>query len=159
MRDPEMEYSPEEGISAGLFSAIPGIQAAKLAKAGKPIITAVRAGEGAVMAGGETVTRQALEVAAGKREELDAFEVGFATAAGTGLGAVLGRVESSSVFNRLGVSTSDAKKIQARIEANVADRINTIDRLLKKPELQKGDQRNLLEMLKRRKESTVRNCI
>jgi hypothetical protein len=144
MRDPEMEYSPEEGVSAGLFSAIPGIQVAKLAKAGKPIITAVRAGEGAVMAGGETVTRQALEVAAGKREELDAFEVGFATAAGTGLGAVLGRVESSSVFNRLGVSSSDAKKIQARVEANVADRINTIDRLLKKPELQKGDQRNLL---------------
>jgi hypothetical protein len=144
MRNPEEDWSPEEGVAAGVFSAIPGIQAAKVAKLGKLGTVGVRAGEGAAMAAGETVTRQALEIAADKREELDAFEIGFATVAGTGTGAVLGRAESSSVFNRLGVSSSDAKKIQAQVESNVADRINTIERLLKKPELEKGDQRNLL---------------
>ena len=50
MRNPEEDRSPEEGIAAGLFSAIPGIQAAKVAKFGKIGTVSVRAGEGAAMA-------------------------------------------------------------------------------------------------------------
>lgn len=143
MRNPEEDWSPEEGIAAGLFSAIPGIQAAKVAKLGKLGTVSVRAGEGAAMAGGESVTRQTLEMVSDERENLDAFEIGFATLAGAGVGGALGRVEATSGFNRLGVSTSDAKKIQKRVEANVAERINTIDKVVKNPEL-KGDVRDAL---------------
>lgn len=143
MRNPEEDWNPEEGIASGVFSAIPGLQATKIAKLGKVGTVSVRAGEGAVMAGGESLTRQALEMASEKRESLDPFEIGFATIGGAGVGGVLGRVEATSGFNRLGVSTSDAKKIQKRVESNVAERVNTIDKIVKNPDL-KGDVRDAL---------------
>lgn len=140
IRDPDKEISKGEAGAAALFSMIPGIAPAKTAKLGKLGTVGVRAAEGAVMAGGEETTRQAFEIAEGRRETMSPFEIGFATVIGSSIGGGLGGVESSSMINRMGVSSSDAKKIQSRMESEVASRINKIDRMLKKnPELNDGE--------------------
>ncbi len=140
IRDPDKEISKGEAGAAALFSMIPGIAPAKTAKLGKLGTVGVRAAEGAVMAGGEETTRQAFEIAEGRRETMSPFEIGFATVIGSSIGGGLGRLESSSMINRMGVSSSDAKKIQSRMESEVASRINKIDRMLKKnPELNDGE--------------------
>lgn len=140
IRDPDKEISKGEAGAAAMFSMIPGLAPAKTAKLGKLGTVGVRAAEGAVMAGGEETTRQALEIAEGRRETMSPFEIGFATVIGSSIGGGLGGVESSSMINRMGVSSSDAKKIQSRMEAEVASRINKIDRMLKKnPELNDGE--------------------
>lgn len=140
IRDPDKEISKGEAGAAAMFSMIPGLAPAKTAKLGKLGTVGVRAAEGAVMAGGEETTRQALEIAEGRRETMSPFEIGFATVIGSSIGGGLGRLESSSMINRMGVSSSDAKKIQSRMEAEVASRINKIDRMLKKnPELNDGE--------------------
>ena len=140
IRDPDKEISKGEAGAAAMFSMIPGLAPAKTAKLGKLGTVGVRAAEGAVMAGGEETTRQALEIAEGRRETMSPFEIGFATVIGSSIGGGLGRLESSSMINRMGVSSSDAKKIQSRMEAEVASRINKIDRMLKNnPELNDGE--------------------
>ena len=140
IRDPDKEISKGEAGAAAMFSMIPGLAPAKTAKLGKLGTVGVRAAEGAVMAGGEETTRQAFEIAEGRRETMSPFEIGFATVIGSSIGGGLGRLESSSMINRMGVSSSDAKKIQSRMEAEVASRINKIDRMLKKnPELNDGE--------------------
>ena len=140
IRDPDKEISKGEAGAAAMFSMIPGLAPAKTAKLGKLGTVGVRAAEGAVMAGGEETTRQAFEIAEGRRETMSPFEIGFATVIGSSIGGGLGRLESSSMINRMGVSSSDAKKIQSLMEAEVASRINKIDRMLKKhPELNDGE--------------------
>ena len=139
-RDPDGDISYGEMGASALFSMIPGLAPAKTAKLGRLGTVGVRAAEGAVMAGGEETTRQAFEIFEGRRETMSPFEIGFATVIGSSIGGGLGRVESSSMINRMGVSSSDAKKIQSRMEAEVASRINKIDRMLKKhPELNDGE--------------------
>ena len=139
MRNPEKDTSFKEATLNGFFTAVPGLAPAKTAKLGKVPLMAVRAGEAGVMAGGEEFGRQLIEISEGERESLSPFEVGFNSVIGASLGTVAGRYESG-MFNRLGVSSDQAKKIQTRMEAHVADRINTIDDMLKKnPELADGE--------------------
>ena len=145
MRNPEKDTSFKEATLNGVFTAIPGLAPAKTAKLGKAPLMAVRAGEAAVMAGGEEFGRQLIEISEGERESLSPFEVGFNSVIGASLGTVAGRYESG-MFNRLGVSSDQAKKIQTRMEAHVADRINTIDDMLKKnPELADGEMGRVLQ--------------
>ncbi len=145
IRDPEADYNVPEGAAAGVFSAIPGFNAAKVAKFGKLGTVAVRGAEGAVMGGGEALFRQSLEMMEGSRENLSPFEIGFGSVIGGSIGAGLGRIEASSMINRMGVSTSDAQKIQQRMEGAVAERITRIDNLFKKnPELKDGEMGKLL---------------
>ena len=145
IRDPEKDISKGEMAASSVFSMIPGVQSAKVAKLGKLGTVGVRAGEGALMAGGEETLRQSLEVVEGRRESMSPFEIGFNSVFGAGIGGTLGRVESSSMINRMGVSTSDAKKIQARMETELTSRILKIDRLLKNnPELRDGTMGDLM---------------
>jgi hypothetical protein len=145
IRDPEADYNVPEGAAAGVFSAIPGFNAAKVAKLGKLGTVAVRGAEGAVMGGGEALFRQSLEMMEGSRENLSPFEIGFGSVIGGSIGAGLGRSEASSMINRMGVSTSDAQKIQQRMEGAVAERITRIDNLFKRsPELKDGEMGKLL---------------
>lgn len=145
IRDPEADYNVPEGAAAGAFSAIPGFSAAKVAKLGKLGTVAVRGAEGAVMGGGEALFRQSLEMMEGSRENLSPFEIGFGSVIGGSIGAGLGRIEASSMINRMGVSTSDAQKIQQRMEGAVAERITRIDNLFKRsPELKDGEMGKLL---------------
>lgn len=145
IRDPEADYNVPEGAAAGVFSAFPGFNAAKVAKFGKLGTVAVRGAEGAVMGGGEALFRQSLEMMEGSRENLSPFEIGFGSVIGGSIGAGLGRIEASSMINRMGVSTSDAQKIQQRMEGAVAERITRIDNLFKKsPELKDGEMGKLL---------------
>jgi len=145
IRDPEADYNVPEGAAAGVFSAIPGFNAAKVAKLGKLGTVAARGTEGAFMGGGEALFRQSLEMMEGSRENLSPFEIGFGSVVGGSIGAGLGRIEASSMINRMGVSTSDAQKIQQRMEGAVAERITRIDNLFKKsPELKDGEMGKLL---------------
>ena len=144
-RNPEKITSWKEATLNGVFSAVPGIAPIKTAKLGTKPLMAVRAGETAVMAGGEEFGRQLIDISEGEREALSPFEIGFASVIGTGLGAGMGRVESG-MLNRAGVTASQAKKIQTQMEAHVADRINTIDAMLKKnPELGDGEMGRMLQ--------------
>ena len=145
IRDPEADYNIPEGAAAGAFSAIPGFSAAKVAKLGKLGTVAVRGAEGALMGGGEALFRQSLEMMEGSRENLSPFEIGFGSVIGGSIGSGLGRIEASSMINRMGVSTSDAQKIQQRMEGAVAERITRIDNLFKRsPELKDGEMGKLL---------------
>ena len=145
IRDPEADYNVPEGAAAGAFSAIPGFNAAKVAKFGKLGTVAARGTEGAFMGGGEALFRQSLEMMEGSRENLSPFEIGFGSVVGGSIGAGLGRIEASSMINRMGVSTSDAQKIQQRMEGAVAERITRIDNLFKRsPELKDGEMGKLL---------------
>jgi hypothetical protein len=97
------------------------------------------------MGGGEALFRQSLEMMEGSRENLSPFEIGFGSVIGGSIGAGLGRSEASSMINRMGVSTSDAQKIQQRMEGAVAERITRIDNLFKRsPELKDGEMGKLL---------------
>lgn len=153
LRDPEADWDLGEGVSSGVWSAVPGVGAGTIAKLGKWGTVGVRATEGAVMGAGEATTRQFIQIAQDKRENLDAFEIGFSGLAGTAIGGGLGRIEASSGFNRLGVSTTDAKKIQRRVEANVAKRVKTIDGLLKN----EGIEGDLASSLRRERAELVDN--
>jgi len=145
MRNPEKDTSFKEATLNGAFTAVPGIAPARTAKLGKKGLMGVRAAEGGLMAGGEEFGRQLIEVSEGEWEALSPFEVGFASVIGGTLGAGMGRYEHG-MFNRAGVSSQQAKKIQTRMEAHVADRINTIDDLLKKnPELGDGEMGRALQ--------------
>jgi hypothetical protein len=145
MRNPEKDTSFKEATLNGLFTAVPGLAPAKTAKLGKVPLMAVRAGEAGVMAGGEEFGRQLIEISEGEREALSPFDIGFSTVIGSGLGGGMGRFEHG-MFNRLGVTSEQAKKIQTRMEAHVADRINTIDDMLKKnPELADGEMGRVLQ--------------
>jgi hypothetical protein len=145
MRNPEKDTSFKEATLNGAFTAVPGIGPARTAKLGKKGLMGVRAAEGGFMAGGEEFGRQLIDISEGEREALSPFEVGFASVIGSGLGAGMGRYEHG-MFNRAGVSSQQAKKIQTQMEAHVADRINTIDDLLKKnPELGDGEMGRALQ--------------
>jgi nitrogen regulatory protein PII len=85
------EFSWEENAAATGFGMIPGLISTKgMTKVG---MAAVRAGEGATMATGETATRQGLEIASGKRESMSAGELLAAAGIGTLLGGGMGRLE------------------------------------------------------------------
>jgi hypothetical protein len=146
MRNPEKDISFKEATLNGAFTAVPGIAPAKTAKLGKKGLMAVRAGEAGFMAGGEEFGRQLIDISEGAGwEALSPFDVGFSSVIGGSLGAAMGRYENR-MFNRLGVSSEQAKKIQTRMEAHVADRINTIDDMLKKnPELADGEMGRTLQ--------------
>ena len=85
------EFSPEELGAAALFSLVPGFGNA----ASKGGLLTLRSAQGAVMATGESATRQGLEMGTGKREwgDFDKMELIFSAAIGSGVGNVLGRVE------------------------------------------------------------------
>jgi len=145
MRNPEKDTSFKEATLNGIFTAVPGLYPLRTAKLGKKGLMGVRAAEGGIMAGGEEFGRQLIAVSEGEREALSPFEIGFSTVIGSGLGAGMGRYEHG-MFNRAGVSTQQAQKIQTQMEAHVADRINTIDGLLKKnPELADGEMGRTLQ--------------
>jgi hypothetical protein len=145
IRDPEADYNLPEGAAAGVFSTIPGIGPARIARFGKLGTVAVRGAEGAAMGGGEALFRQSLEMVEGRRKSLSPFEIGFGSVLGAGIGGAMGRFEASSMINRMGVSTSDAQKIQQRMEGAVAERITRIDNLFKRnPELKDGEMGKLL---------------
>lgn len=91
------EWSWEENIAATGFSFAPGFRTTK--DLSKAATVALRAGEGAVMATGETATRQALEMGSGKRKsgDWDTGELGGTAAFGSVLGGVLGRLEKAMI--------------------------------------------------------------
>jgi hypothetical protein len=145
MRNPEKDTSFKEATLNGIFTAVPGLYPLRTAKLGKKGLMGVRAAEGGIMAGGEEFGRQLIDISEGEREALSPFEIGFSTVIGSGLGAGMGRYEHG-MFNRAGVSMQQAQKIQTQMEAHVADRINTIDGLLKKnPELADGEMGRALQ--------------
>lgn len=87
----QKEFSLEEAGAATLFSLIPGF-----GKATSKLGTmALRGSQGAVMATGESATRQGLEMASGKRDvgDWDKMELIFSAAAGGAVGSVLGNIE------------------------------------------------------------------
>lgn len=129
IRNPEEDVDLGENVASAALSMVPGIAPAKVAKLGKKGLIAVRGAEGAAMGASEAVVRQTIQIMdeSNPREELDFFEIGFGSVFGGVIGGGLGRVEAGSMINRLGVSTSDAKKIQARMEAEAAKQIARLD--------------------------------
>ena len=128
IRNPEADVDFGENVASAGLSMLPGIAPARVATLGKPALMAVRGVEGAAMGAGEAVVRQTLQIIdeSNPREELDWFEIGFGSVFGSALGSGLGRIEYGGL-NRMGVSTSDAKKIQKRMEAEAAKQIARLD--------------------------------
>jgi hypothetical protein len=87
------ETSWQEAFAAGGWSTVPGFgQVRKLGKTGKAIIGGF---EAALMAGGENLTKQGLEIVYGKRDEISGTELGLTTAGGAVIGTVLNRIGSA----------------------------------------------------------------
>jgi hypothetical protein len=139
IRNPNKDVDEGERIASTVISVIPGVSAAKLATRGPKMVMAVRGTEGAAMGAGESLIRQGIQIADEEdpRQEIDWFDVGFGGTFGGAMGGGLGKIETSTL-NRVGVSTSDAKKSQARLESEVARRINRLEMNIKTQE-QKGN--------------------
>lgn len=91
----QKEFSWEENVAAGAFGLVPGFKSTK--DMSKVAMMSLRAGEGALMATGETALRQSMEIAAGNREggKGVAEELLGAAGIGTLLGGGLGRLEKA----------------------------------------------------------------
>lgn len=151
VRNPNEDVDEGERIASAAVSLIPGVGSSILKSAGPKTIMLVRGAEGATMGASESLIRQGIQIADedNPREELDWFDVGFASSFGFGFGGAMGKVEASGMLNRAGVSTSDAKKIQDRTESEVARRINRLEMNIKTQE-QKGNAEYANQLRKER---------
>ena len=87
------ETSWQEAFAAGGWSTVPGFgQVRKLGKTGKAIIGGF---EAALMAGGENLTKQGLEIIYGKRDEISGTELALTTGGGAIIGTILNRIGSA----------------------------------------------------------------
>ena len=144
-RDPDAEWSPEEGLATTAISTVGPLatykKVSQLSRIGK---VGVAAGEGAVMGTTEDLLRQGLEIGTGKRKDgIDVQQLGFSGAAGGLFGGAVGYLTSGTNFNKLGASEATVDKIKSRAEANAAKRILAIDNMLKNPEVT-GEYKDLL---------------
>jgi len=89
------ETSYQEAAAATAWGMVPGLGPAR--KMNAAATTVLRGFEGAVMAGGENLTHQGLEILYGKRDEISGTELALTTAGGATIGSVLGRLESALV--------------------------------------------------------------
>lgn len=145
VRDPEAEYSKEEGIATTLVNTLGPFatikKGAQLGKIGKRVLGTA---EGAALGASEEAIRQGLELQSGKIkfEELSPTQIGWASGFGAGFGA--GATAYSDVnFNKLGASNKTLNEIKRGAELNAVNRLNTIDRTLKVPGVT-GELRTLL---------------
>jgi hypothetical protein len=145
VRDPEAEYSKEEGIATTLVGTLGPFatikKGAQLGKIGKRVLGTA---EGAALGASEEAIRQGLELQSGKIkfEELSPSQIGWASGFGAGFGA--GATAYSDVnFNKLGASNKTLNEIKRGAELNAVNRLNTIDRTLKDPQVT-GELRTLL---------------
>lgn len=144
-RDPDAEWSPEEGLATTAISTVGPLatykKVSQLSRIGK---VGVAAGEGAVMGTTEDLLRQGLEIGTGKRKDgIDVQQLGFSGAAGGLFGGTVGYLTTGTNFNKLGASEATVDKIKSRAEANAAKRILAIDNMLKNPEVT-GEYKDLL---------------
>jgi hypothetical protein len=145
VRDPEAEYSKEEGIATTLVGTLGPFatikKGAQLGKIGKRVLGTA---EGAALGASEEAIRQGLELQSGKIkfEELSPTQIGWAGGFGAGFGAVT-TAYSDVNFNKLGASNKTLNEIKRGAELNAVNRLNTIDRTLKDPEVT-GELRTLL---------------
>ena len=89
------ETSYQEAAAATAWGMVPGLGPTK--KMSAAATTIIRGFEGAVMASGENLTHQGLEILYGKREEISGAELALTTAGGATIGSVLGRLESALI--------------------------------------------------------------
>ena len=145
VRDPEAEYSKEEGIATTLVGTLGPFatikKGAQLGKIGKRVLGTA---EGAALGASEEAIRQGLELQSGKIkfEELSPTQIGWAGGFGAGFGAVA-TAYSDVNFNKLGASNKTLNEIKRGAELNAVNRLNTIDRTLKDPQVT-GELRTLL---------------
>jgi hypothetical protein len=145
VRDPEAEYSKEEGIATTLVGTLGPFatikKGAQLGKIGKRVLGTA---EGAALGASEEAIRQGLELQSGKIkfEELSPTQIGWAVGFGAGFGAVT-TAYSDVNFNKLGASNKTLNEIKRGAELNAVNRLNTIDRTLKDPQVT-GELRTLL---------------
>ena len=139
-RNPEKDTSLKHATVNGVFSAIPGMAEMKGVSLGRKGMMALRAGEGAVMAGGFEAGTQLVDIYEGERPEgLDFFSIGFAGATGGVLGLGVNEYAYRN-FRRANIPDDQIEKARKLMESQVADRINKIDDILKKnPELGDGE--------------------
>jgi hypothetical protein len=145
VRDPEAEYSKEEGIATGLVGTFaPFATIKKGQQLGKLGTRVLGAGEGAVIGASEEAIRQGLEIQSGKRtfKELSVTQIGWAGGFGAGFG-MAAKAYGDVNFNQLGASNKTLNDIKRQVELNAVNRLNTIDRTLKKPGVT-GELRDLL---------------
>ena len=135
VRDPEAEYSKEEGIATSLVSSLGPLatikRATQLGKVGTRVLGAT---EGAVLGASEEAIRQGLELQSGKItfEELSPTQIGWAGGFGAGFGAAT-KAYGDVNFNKLGSSNKGLSEIKRQAELNAVSRLKTIDNTLKQP--------------------------
>lgn len=144
-RDPDAEYSPEEGIATTAINSITPLAAyKKVSQLSRLKQTGVAAAEGTAMAFTEDLLRQGLEIGTGKRTDgISVQQLGFSGAAGLLFGGGMGYLTSGKNFHKLGTPTSDVVKMKKVAEVNAAKRISSIDSILENPEVT-GEYRDLL---------------
>jgi hypothetical protein len=154
-RDPEAEYSPEEGLATTAIGTLGPLatykKMADLSRLGK---VAVTAGEGTAMAVTEDLLRQGLEIGAGKRQEISLQQTAFSGAAGLIFGGGTGYLTSGQNFHKLGASEATVTSMKKTAEVNAAKRISSIDSMLENPEVT-GEFRDLLLREKREIKETL----
>ena len=89
------ETSYQEAAAATAWGMIPGLGPAR--KMNAAATTVLRGFEGTVMASGENLTHQGLEILYGKRDEISGTELALTATGGAAIGSVLGRLESALV--------------------------------------------------------------
>lgn len=120
----QKEFSWQENAAAGVFGLVPGIKSTKdMTKAG---MIALRAGEAATMAVGETATRQGLEMVSGDRDSWDVNELFVAAGIGSLIGGGLGRLEKGLIKQ-----SADETPQQALVRA-LKERIKDEKKTIKK---------------------------
>lgn len=144
-RDPDAEYSPEEGIATTAINTLGPLTAyKKVSQLSRLKQTGVAAAEGTAMAFTEDLLRQGLEIGTGKRTDgISVQQLGFSGAAGLLFGGGVGYLTSGKNFHKLGASASDTDKMKKVAEINAAKRISSIDSMLENPEVT-GEYRDLL---------------
>ena len=148
-RDPNAEYSPEEGIATAAIGTLGPLatykKMADLSRLGK---VAVTTGEGTAMAISEDLLRQGLEIGTGKRQEINLQQTAFSGTAGLIFGGSAGYLTSGQNFHKLGASKATVDSMRKAAEVNAAKKIASIDSMLKNPEVT-GEYRDLLLREKR----------
>jgi len=154
-RDPNAEYSPEEGIATAAIGTLGPLatykKMADLSRLGK---VAVTAGEGTAMAISEDLLRQGLEIGTGKRQQINLQQTAFSGAAGLIFGGSSGYLTSGQNFHKLGASKATVDSMRKAAEVNAAKKISSIDSMLKNPEVT-GEYRDLLLREKREIKETL----
>ena len=154
-RDPDAEYSPEEGLATTAIGTMGPLatykKMADLSRLGK---VAVTAGEGTAMAVTEDLLRQGLEIGTGKRQEISLQQTAFSGTAGLIFGGGTGYLTSGQNFHKLGASKATVDSMRKAAEVNAAKRISSIDSMLENPEVT-GEYRDLLLREKREIKETL----